>query len=131
MTEVDDTLSDSGSDTAASFRRSTRVRRPNRRYQNDDFEVELPASLVIEVVNFVTEPQSVQEALASHDADNWKETLDKEYSDLMSNNTWKLVDVMHMEMPYDIAPGSLSKDVSNATGLTTGKHTLLWLLKKL
>ncbi|KAG3131505.1 hypothetical protein PI126_g20022 [Phytophthora idaei] len=46
---------------ATSFRRSTRVRRPNIRLK--DYDVEIPASLVIQAVNLLLEPQSVDEAL--------------------------------------------------------------------
>lgn len=98
MSEVEERLSDSGSDTdeeemkdtTESFRRSRRVRWPNPRYK--DFEVELPSSLIIESVNAVMEPQTVEEALNVPDADKWKEALEKEYGDLMRNCTWELVD---------------------------------------
>ncbi|GMF18004.1 unnamed protein product [Phytophthora fragariaefolia] len=66
MREVANALSDNGIDednakerkTAESFRRSTRVRLPNPIYR--DFEVDLPASLGIEAVNALMEPQTVQ-----------------------------------------------------------------------
>ncbi|POM72295.1 Hypothetical protein PHPALM_11012 [Phytophthora palmivora] len=38
------------------------------------------------------EPQSVQEALPAPDAEKWKKALEKEYKDLMRNNTWELVE---------------------------------------
>ncbi|GMF24220.1 unnamed protein product [Phytophthora fragariaefolia] len=96
--EVANALSDSGSDedeeeerdTAESFRRSTRVRHSNPKYA--DFEVDLPASLVIEAVNALMESQTVQEALNAPDADKWIEALEKEWKDLMRNNTWELVE---------------------------------------
>ncbi|KAE9282446.1 hypothetical protein PF008_g27639 [Phytophthora fragariae] len=75
---------------ATSFRRSTRIRRPNVRLQ--DYEVEIPASLVIEAVNVLMEPQSVDEALQGPDAEKWIEALEKEYYDLMRNNAWVLVE---------------------------------------
>ncbi|KAE8965426.1 hypothetical protein PF005_g21575 [Phytophthora fragariae] len=98
MTEVAKALSDSGSDedeeelsdTTESFRRSTRVRRPNPKYQ--DYEVDLPLSLVIEAVNALMEPQTIDEALSGPDADKWIEALEKEHGDLMRNNTWELVE---------------------------------------
>ena len=72
MKMAPDTLGDSGSETEASdmaesFRRSRRVRKPNTRLQ--DFEVELPPSLVVEAINTVMEPQTVQQALMEPDAD--------------------------------------------------------------
>uniref|UniRef100_H3H3Z1 Reverse transcriptase Ty1/copia-type domain-containing protein n=1 Tax=Phytophthora ramorum TaxID=164328 RepID=H3H3Z1_PHYRM len=98
MSGVAHALGDSGSDedeeeerdTAESFRRSTRVRHPNPKYR--DFEVDLPASLVIEAVNSLMEPQTVQEALIAPDAGKWIEALEKEYIDLMRNNMWELVE---------------------------------------
>ncbi|GMF23407.1 unnamed protein product [Phytophthora fragariaefolia] len=96
--EVANALSDNGSDedeeeerdTTESFRRSTRVRHSNPKYA--DFEVDLPASLGIEAVNALMEPQTVQEALNAPDADKWIEALEKEWKDLMRNNTWELVE---------------------------------------
>ncbi|OWZ16541.1 LOW QUALITY PROTEIN: Retrovirus-related Gag-pol Polyprotein [Phytophthora megakarya] len=90
--EDDDVENDgwSGSPATASFRRSTRVRRPNVRLQ--DYDVDIPASLVIQAVNLLLEPQSVQEALRSPDVDQWKKALETEYAELMRNNTWELVE---------------------------------------
>ena len=55
-----------------------------------DFEVELPASLVVKAINTVMEPQTVQQALMEPDADKWIKAL--EYNDMIRNNTWKLVE---------------------------------------
>ena len=57
-----------------------------------DFEVELPASLVVKAINTVMEPQTVQQALMEPDADKCIEALEKEYNDLMRINNWKLVE---------------------------------------
>ncbi|GMF25087.1 unnamed protein product [Phytophthora fragariaefolia] len=66
MDEVADAISDSGSEddiemnaTAESFRRSTRTRWPNARYQG--FEVELPMSLVIDTVNALMDHETLVE----------------------------------------------------------------------
>ncbi|EGZ22358.1 hypothetical protein PHYSODRAFT_330176 [Phytophthora sojae] len=48
--------------------RSTLIRRPNVRLQ--DNEVEIPVSLVIEAVSVLVEPLSVSEALQGPDAEN-------------------------------------------------------------
>ncbi|GMF30505.1 unnamed protein product [Phytophthora fragariaefolia] len=96
--EVANALSDSGSDedeeeecdTAESIRRLTSARHSNPTYA--DFEVDLPARLVIEAVNALMEPQTVQEALKSPDADKRIEALEREWKDLMRNNTWELVE---------------------------------------
>ncbi|KAE8996351.1 hypothetical protein PR003_g4091 [Phytophthora rubi] len=84
MDEVADAISDSGSeddvemnDTAESFRRSTRTRWPNSRYR--DYEVELPMSLVIETVNSLMDPETVDNAFSGPDAEKWVEVLEKEY----------------------------------------------------
>ncbi|GMF24868.1 unnamed protein product [Phytophthora fragariaefolia] len=81
---------DEASRAATSFRRSTRIRRPNVRLQ--DYEIEIPASLVIEAVNVLMEPQTVDEALQGPDAEKWIDALEKEYYDLMRNNAWVLVE---------------------------------------
>ncbi|KAG3078747.1 hypothetical protein PI124_g18686 [Phytophthora idaei] len=73
-----------------SFRRFTRARRPNVRLQA--YEIDIPVDLVIEAVNELMEPQSVEEALQGPDADKWEEALKKEHADLKRNNTWVLVD---------------------------------------
>jgi hypothetical protein len=39
------------------------------------------------------EPNTIQEALNSIDAQKWKEAMDDEYSSLIKNNTWVLVDL--------------------------------------
>ncbi|KAE8975051.1 hypothetical protein PR001_g25156 [Phytophthora rubi] len=75
---------------ATSFCRSTRIRRPNIRLQ--DYEVEIPASLVIQALNLLMEPHSIQEALQGPDAEKWIEALEKEHFDLMCNNAWVLVE---------------------------------------
>lgn len=49
----------------ASFRRSTRIRRSNVRLR--DYMIDIPASLVIQSVNELLEPTSVEEALAAPD----------------------------------------------------------------
>ncbi|KAE9014860.1 hypothetical protein PR002_g14108 [Phytophthora rubi] len=75
---------------ATPFHRSSRVRRPNVRLQ--DYEVEIPTSLVVQAVNLLLEPQNIQEALQGPDAEKWIEALEKEHSDLMRNNTCVLVE---------------------------------------
>lgn len=41
----------------------------------------------------VSDPQNVEEALSSTDAEEWKKAMDEEYNSLMENETWKLVDL--------------------------------------
>ncbi|KAE9283969.1 hypothetical protein PR003_g26983 [Phytophthora rubi] len=74
----------------ASFRRSTRIRKPNVRYC--DYDIELPESLVIQVVNSMLEPTSTDAALNAPDADKWVEALYNEFGELIRNNTWELVE---------------------------------------
>ncbi|GMF40644.1 unnamed protein product [Phytophthora fragariaefolia] len=75
----------------ASFRRSTRIRRPNVRLS--DYNVDIPASLVIQSVNELLEPTSVPEALSAPDALKWIEALDTEYQEKIRNYVWDLVDL--------------------------------------
>ncbi|KAG3192969.1 hypothetical protein PC128_g10330 [Phytophthora cactorum] len=77
-------------DPCTSFRRSTRVRRPNARLL--DFELVIPASLVIQAVNELLEPTSVAEALSAPDAKQWIEALETEYKEQIRNHVWELVD---------------------------------------
>ncbi|OWY92439.1 Gag-pol Polyprotein [Phytophthora megakarya] len=76
--------------SGTSFRRSTRIREQNVRLR--DYEVDLPESLVIQSVNAILEPTSVKAALESPDSDKWVEALNTEYSELLRNNTWELVE---------------------------------------
>ncbi|OWZ11400.1 polyprotein, partial [Phytophthora megakarya] len=73
-----------------SFRHSSRIRRPNVRMK--DYELELPESLVIQAMHAVMDPVSVQAALDAPDAEQWVEALNKEYSEMLRNNTWELVE---------------------------------------
>ncbi|KAE9002116.1 hypothetical protein PR003_g18342 [Phytophthora rubi] len=75
---------------STSFRRSTRVRQQNVRLH--DYEVDIPASLVIQAVNELLEPTSVEEALSAPDAKEWVDALDTEYKELLRNHVWELVD---------------------------------------
>lgn len=66
------------------------MRRPNIRLP--DYDVEIPASLVIQAVSYLLEPQTVDEASHAPDADKWVEALHKKFGDLMRNHTWILVE---------------------------------------
>ena len=55
-----------GNDPRASLRRSTRKQRPNIRLE--DYDLNIPATLVIQVVHATLEPMSVKEALCAPDA---------------------------------------------------------------
>ncbi|KAE9001680.1 hypothetical protein PR002_g17848 [Phytophthora rubi] len=98
LSSVGDNLSGNESDEdndednglGASFRRSTRIRHPNVRLA--DYEIELPASLVIQAVNAILEPTSVEAALEAPDAEKWVEALNTEFAELLRNNTWELVE---------------------------------------
>jgi hypothetical protein len=45
------------------------------------------------VYNLQSDPTSLEEALSSTDLDFWKEAINDEMESLISNNTWKLVDL--------------------------------------
>ena len=62
---------------------SNRQRRPPVRFGTDEF-VEAATIMKVEV----TEPDSIEEALASED---WREATNAEYESLLENNTWELV----------------------------------------
>ncbi|KAG4043721.1 hypothetical protein PC123_g20813 [Phytophthora cactorum] len=71
-------------------RLSTRIQAPVT--SDQIVPVEIPASLVIQAVNLLLEPQSVDETLQSPDAEKWVEALNKEFGDLMRKPTWILVE---------------------------------------
>ncbi|KAG3206881.1 hypothetical protein PC129_g21634 [Phytophthora cactorum] len=103
-------------DPCTSFRRSTRVRRPNARLL--DFELEIPASLVIQAVNELLEPTSVAEALSAPDAKQWIEALETETSGVSSGRETPKVKCVGTEH------GSQLKDASKSSVSTSGKPTL-------
>ena len=45
------------------------------------------------VFNIEENPQNLKEAITSHDAIFWKEAVNDEMKSLISNRTWKLVDL--------------------------------------
>ncbi|POM62801.1 polyprotein [Phytophthora palmivora] len=95
---VGETISLSNSDNdnhddceeGASFRRTTRIRRPNVRLC--DYEVDLPESLVIQEMNAVMESTSVKAAMEAADSEKRIEALNNECSELLRNKTWELVE---------------------------------------
>jgi len=72
------------------------IRRPIR-YGVDEFADIVSGGLeqVSHVANIcqIIEPATIEEALSSDYADNWKEAADSEYESLMNNDTWKLVEL--------------------------------------
>jgi hypothetical protein len=73
-----DEADDEDNGAGASFRRSTRIRRPNARFF--DYVVELPESLGIQAMHAVMDPTSVKEALEAPDTNQWIKALNMEYS---------------------------------------------------
>ena len=80
--------------------RPTRQTRPPVRYGNDEF-VETALCITNEqchhtayTVNQIPEPMSMKEALASNHAAEWKKAANQEYESLVSNETWKLVELL-------------------------------------
>ena len=72
-----------------------RQRRPPVRFGKDEY-----VATVEESVNHVTykaceiiEPKTLEEALASDHAEEWKTEIDSEYESLIENETWELVEL--------------------------------------
>ncbi|KAE8885345.1 hypothetical protein PF007_g10650 [Phytophthora fragariae] len=74
-------------------RRSTRVQRPNSRYDPSTWVMTctLMACMLIGVVSEWLNPMTVRQTLASEHAWEWRAAMDAEYESLMKNLTWELV----------------------------------------
>ena len=82
--------------------RPQRQRRPPVRYGQDEYADTVMHEFVHHVaynVNQVQEPKSLEEALATEHANQWRAVADSEFESLMKNETWKLV-----ELPSDRKP---------------------------
>lgn len=69
-----------------------RIRRPPKRYGFEEFA---DVATVDHYANLccVTEPKTLEEAMSSPNAKEWKEAADLEYESLLENDTWDLVDL--------------------------------------
>ena len=78
-------------------RRSERVKKPTVRYGIDEY-----ADVACHVAFHATEieePFTIEEALASNNAEQWKAAADSKYRSLIENQTWEL-----MDLPEDRKP---------------------------
>ncbi|KAK9679767.1 hypothetical protein QE152_g39742 [Popillia japonica] len=70
--------------------------------------------------NYLSEPQTVQEALESPDNEKWIRARKAEHDSLLENNTWELVDlpegvateILRIRVARDIKKGTLQLDQS-------------------
>lgn len=69
-------------------RRSSRERKPNSRYVNDDF---VSQYVYVNYCNAMV-PSLFEEAIKSSESKNWQKTMDNEIESLNKNKTWKLVE---------------------------------------
>ncbi|POM77640.1 putative transposable element [Phytophthora palmivora] len=78
---------------SAPLRRSTRARRPPKRYSPSRWAMatSLVQFMMIAVVSDLLNPTTVQEAFQSEHALDWKRAMDAEYESLIRNKTWILV----------------------------------------
>lgn len=68
--------------------------RPNRgKWRSTKFHDENLFSYAF--IAHISEPSSVQEALTSPEAPQWKKAMDSEYQSLIDNHTWELVELPH------------------------------------
>ena len=81
--------------------RPERHRRPPVRYGLDDYADHTASDHVHHVAYncHVIEPKTIEEAMSSDYAKQWKEAADSEYASLIENNTWNLV-----KLPKDRKP---------------------------
>ena len=82
-------------DTPQESRKSERTRKPPARYGYDEYadtathRVHHSAHHLCEI----DEPSTIQEAMSSDHAAEWKVATDSEYNSLIENKTWKLVEL--------------------------------------
>ena len=77
-------------------RRSGRTRRPPLRFMIDEYVdsvIESESEHVALISLTSDEPVTLEEALQSSNASEWKAAADAEYKSLMDNETWKLVEL--------------------------------------
>ncbi|GBP22474.1 Retrovirus-related Pol polyprotein from transposon TNT 1-94 [Eumeta japonica] len=63
------------------------------RSQNKQTEVQNPKKSLLCLFTDLTDPQTVEEALASPQAADWKQAMNEEYASLMKNKTWSLTEL--------------------------------------
>ena len=74
------------------LRRSQRISRPSVRYGIDEFtNTAIVTSHIAYQAVKIEEPNTIDDALNSDHAHEWKKASDLEYSSLMENQTWSLV----------------------------------------
>ena len=73
------------------LRRTERAaaRRPASLWQDDAYRITSRASTA-NIATTATEPTTLEEALASEDAELWQQAMDEEMASLLANNTWTL-----------------------------------------
>ncbi len=85
-------------------RRSQRQRHPPVRYGRDEYAdvaimPENPVKHIAYNVCQISEPKSIEEALESDQAKEWKLAADSEYQSLIDNDTWELVEIPEGHTP--------------------------------
>jgi len=81
------------------YQRPQRQRRPPARYGQDEYAETVMHEFVHHAaynVCQIQEPNSLEEALATEHADQWRVAANSEFESLLENETWKLV-----ELPSD------------------------------
>ena len=100
--DVDVSQGEANTPVVEQQQRPQRQRRPPVRYGQDEYADTVMHAFVHHVtynVNQVQEPKSLEEALATEHANQWRAAADSEFESLMKNETWKLV-----ELPSDRKP---------------------------
>ena len=109
-------------------RRSERQRRPLVRYGIDEFaDMAVEDAVEDSVPHFayracqIMEPQTMEEALSSDHAKEWKEAADSEYESLIENETWELV-----ELPSGRKPIGCLRSNMEAMERWSGSRDVWW-----
>ena len=74
-------------------RQSSRTRRQPVRFGFDEYVDVAAVDHLACRASQVLEPKTIEEALSSDEADKWKAAADSEYSSLLENQTWDLVEL--------------------------------------
>ena len=94
-TEPEQNSSESEDARPQQVRQSSRTRKQPVRFGFDEYLDVAAVDHLVCRAGQVFEPHTIKEALSYDDADKWRAAADSEYSSLLENQTWDLVELPH------------------------------------